>query len=120
MTLVKLPVVNVGTDAEPHYKVNYPAYVMVEIDYAAMVAIVDVDPRTLPRDFVPLVADVSLANGDLRRPIVPTGPVGVAKLSDPHVHRGVVVNASQEETDAWHAHLDAMYQEHAGKFRPLA
>ena len=118
--LLLMPVDNIGTEDEPHYHVTYPTYRLVDIDYVNMVAIIDVPDSTLPRDFKPSTSMVTLGRSHAAEP--PTGPdVAPGQPGKPaRSHRGVIVAAPPGEVEAWHQHLDSMYAEHAGRFRPLA
>lgn len=93
---MRLPVVGQGTRTDP-YRVALPTYNLIDVDYDAGVALVDVPESDLPRD-------------DVHRAVVSA-----------HRFERVALPAELHAlaVDAWHAHLDDRYREHAGRFRPI-
>jgi hypothetical protein len=95
MRRIVLPFVGKGTPDDPR-RVDLPTYSLVAESADGLSAVVDVPDDDFPQDAAwdNLPQRVSLQNaGDVSR-------LPISSLHD------------------WHAHLDARYQEHAGRFRP--
>lgn len=94
--MLRMPLLGTGRPGDP-IRVELPTYTMIEVNYAARWALVEV-PES---DLLPSWDDQLKLRGrsDLRkaRPMWPLADV-LAR---------------------WHAHLDDRYQEHRGRFRPI-
>lgn len=96
MRRIILPIIGTGAPSDPR-RVDLPTYQMVSESDDGMSAVVDVPDADFPQD----AAWDSLPVQEQRAGARDVSRLPVAAL------------------DEWHAHLDARYAEHAGRFRPV-
>jgi hypothetical protein len=93
--LIRLKLIGSGEPGDS-YRVSLPTYQMIDVDYKAQTALVNVPDADIPETIAPTLKSAAKTAIDAPK---------VAGMMD-------MVHA------AWGVHLDTRYEEHKGRFRP--
>lgn len=85
-----------GVEGDP-YRAPLPTYTLIAVDHLTGIAVVDIPDDDAPPN-------------DVHRSVV---------TAHSFERAAVPPDARKAAIDAWHAHLDERYEQHAGRFRPI-
>jgi hypothetical protein len=99
------------------FRVPFPTYRMVSVDYEAGTAVIDILPEDIPEG-LPTPAPSETVTHDIVQPAITTED-GKTVLQEEAVLQTIDVRTavSVPFMAEWHRHLDERYAEHAGEFR---